>query len=73
MECGKASLEAPPAAAEDDGGQMVAFELEAAEALAGLARFSSLRGGAALGSGELKRQHVTEAVATSTSQSQVSS
>ncbi|KAK6147166.1 hypothetical protein DH2020_018078 [Rehmannia glutinosa] len=54
---------------EEDGGPMVACELEAAKALAGLARFSALHGGAVT-SGELERRLVTEAAGTSTSHSQ---
>ncbi|KAK6147179.1 hypothetical protein DH2020_018091 [Rehmannia glutinosa] len=54
---------------EEDGGPMVACELEAAKALAGLAGFSALHGGAVT-SGELERRLVTEAAGTSTSHSQ---
>ncbi|KAL7137409.1 hypothetical protein ABFS83_10G090200 [Erythranthe nasuta] len=69
MERGKAT---PAAAVEEDdrmetceevgGGQMVAFELEAAAALAGLARSS----GGAVGSGEMERRFPPAAVDTST-------
>ncbi|KAK6139901.1 hypothetical protein DH2020_026346 [Rehmannia glutinosa] len=54
---------------EEDGGPMVACELEAAKALAGLAGFSALHGGAVT-SGELERRLVTEAAGTSTCHSQ---
>ncbi|PIN14700.1 hypothetical protein CDL12_12672 [Handroanthus impetiginosus] len=79
MECGKFSPEEGPAAEEDESGsvaaneekgvQMVASELEAAEALAGLAGCSAFHGGD-FGSGELERRLVTEAAVTSTVPSQ---
>ncbi|KAL6521126.1 hypothetical protein OROGR_017695 [Orobanche gracilis] len=59
MEGAELSLEAHAEAGKEDGGRMVACEMEAAEALAGLAWCSVLRGGAVT-SGELKRQLVTD-------------
>ncbi|KAH6825375.1 hypothetical protein C2S53_018727 [Perilla frutescens var. hirtella] len=57
MECGTACE-------EDEGGRMVACELAAAEALAGMARCSAARGGAS----ELRPQHAMEALFTSQDQ-----
>ncbi|KAL6559222.1 hypothetical protein OROHE_006591 [Orobanche hederae] len=59
MEGAGLSLEAHVEAGKEDGGPMVACEMEAAEALAGLAWCSASRGGAVT-SGELKRQTVTD-------------
>ncbi|KAL6574963.1 hypothetical protein OROMI_012248 [Orobanche minor] len=59
MEGAGLSLEAHAEAGKEDGGPMVACEMEAAEALAGLAWCSASRGGAVT-SGELKRQTVTD-------------